>query len=341
MKRVLVVTNMYPTEQNPMKGIFVQRISEGLHAEPKLDVTLIRPRFSSRLISYIYLYLETLWQLLWLRPDSIYCHFVSHTGALAWLAKTCFKVKSVVHCHGSDILQPLRKQGWMHFLNTRYLHKADVVIVPSAFFKRMIVKEFSGSDEGKIVVSPSGGVHIPALENKAESSRCEIGFVANQVTMKGKQVLLSALADFDEKVVLHVAGAGDTSQYDTLNNPNIHIKKHGILEKEQLQTLYSQLDILVFPTLYEESLGLTPIEAMAYGVPVISSNIGVSDEYIKHGENGYVFTKGNAEELQQLLSQFIGLNTTQKQHMRSAAYTMAHKYCAKHTAQELNKIFVE
>ena len=341
MKNVLVVTNMYPSKINPMKGIFVQRICEGLRAEPNLHFTLVSPRFSAKLLSYIFLYLDTLWQLLWHRPDTIYCHFVSHTGALAWFAKTCLNLRAVVHCHGSDILSPLRAKGLMHRLNKRYLQFADVIVVPSAFFKRTLTEEFVGITAEKIVVSPSGGVHVPEQVKRAETEICQIGFVAHQVEMKGKLVLLSALAQCEENIVLHLAGAGDTSEYDTLNNPNVQIQKHGILGKLELQSLYSQLDVLVFPTLYEESLGLTPIEAMAYGVPVISSKIGVSDEYIIHGENGYVFTKGSAEELQQLLSKFMQLDISDKQKMQHAAHIMARKYCAELTAKELNKIFVE
>lgn len=49
----------------------------------------------------------------------------------------------------------------------------------------------------------------------------------------------------------------------------------------ELNELFNQADIMIFPTILYESLGLSRIGAMACGCPVIGSNIGCLPEYIK------------------------------------------------------------
>ena len=51
----------------------------------------------------------------------------------------------------------------------------------------------------------------------------------------------------------------------------------------------------------EESLGLTPIEAMAFGVPVVASKIGAVTEYIEHEKNGFLIEPGSVDDLTKTL----------------------------------------
>lgn len=52
------------------------------------------------------------------------------------------------------------------------------------------------------------------------------------------------------------------------------------------------MDLFVFPTQLEESLGLVGLEAMACGVPVIGSCIGGLTDYIEEGTNGFFSSRG-------------------------------------------------
>jgi len=65
---------------------------------------------------------------------------------------------------------------------------------------------------------------------------------------------------------------------------------------EKMRDLYISQDILVLPS-YNEAIGMVVPEAMACGIPTITSDTVGSNTYVKDGETGLVFKTGDAEDL--------------------------------------------
>jgi N-acetyl-alpha-D-glucosaminyl L-malate synthase BshA len=63
-------------------------------------------------------------------------------------------------------------------------------------------------------------------------------------------------------------------------------------EQDQLEPLFFCADLFLLPS-EQESFGLTALEAMNCGVPVIGSAVGGMPEVITHGETGYLFPVGD------------------------------------------------
>jgi glycosyltransferase involved in cell wall biosynthesis len=70
----------------------------------------------------------------------------------------------------------------------------------------------------------------------------------------------------------------------------------GKVNDEKLMSEYSNASIYISPA-FEESEGITILEAMAAGTPVIATRSGGSESIIKDGVNGLLVERGNAEEL--------------------------------------------
>lgn len=66
----------------------------------------------------------------------------------------------------------------------------------------------------------------------------------------------------------------------------------GYLRGEELYSAYASADIFVFPSAME-TFGLVLIEAMASGLPVVTSRVGGVDDMVQPGVNGYVFQVGD------------------------------------------------
>jgi spore coat protein SA len=65
----------------------------------------------------------------------------------------------------------------------------------------------------------------------------------------------------------------------------------------ELPALYRNNDIFLFTSTWREPFGLTHLEAMASGTPVVSTRDGGHGEFLRHMENSLVFEKENAAEL--------------------------------------------
>ena len=73
------------------------------------------------------------------------------------------------------------------------------------------------------------------------------------------------------------------------------------IPQERLPLLYSSSDICVVPSTWREPFGITAIEAMASGKPVIASRIGGLEGIIENGKDGYLVDAGNAQALMEKL----------------------------------------
>ena len=71
----------------------------------------------------------------------------------------------------------------------------------------------------------------------------------------------------------------------------------GWLSQEELPRYLRAADMLVMPTIAQEGLGRTTVEAMAVGRPVIASRIGGLPYTVSDGATGLLFEPGNAQDL--------------------------------------------
>ncbi len=68
----------------------------------------------------------------------------------------------------------------------------------------------------------------------------------------------------------------------------------GAVPRERLPQLYREHDILLFPSLIDEGLGMSILEAMASGLVVLGTASGGSGETLIHERTGLVFAKEDA-----------------------------------------------
>jgi len=72
---------------------------------------------------------------------------------------------------------------------------------------------------------------------------------------------------------------------------------HGALEREDKLRFFQNIDVLSIPTTYAEAKGLSVIEAMASGVPVVQPNWGSFPEMVERAGGGLLYEPNDATSL--------------------------------------------
>ena len=123
---------------------------------------------------------------------------------------------------------------------------------------------------------------------------------------KGALTALCALATVKELFTgeLHIYGKGDAYYTEKLHT---YVKEHQLpvsfhhATQDEMPKVYPRHDALLFTSEWEEPFALTPLEAMASGLPVIGTTTGGSAELFRHGKNALTYQAGDATELAQRL----------------------------------------
>lgn len=178
---------------------------------------------------------------------------------------------------------------------------ADWILTNSSFTTRSLVD--AGVPAGKILTVPLGGpAPIASAARVPTTSRgVRFAYVGPLSVRKGAHLLLRAWRevhrDGDE---LHCYGQcllPPTVVREALAAPGGRaIILHGSIPASELPAAYQQASMLVFPTLCD-GFGMVVSEAMANGLPVITtSNAGAADLVID-GVNGRVVSPGDVQAL--------------------------------------------
>jgi glycosyltransferase involved in cell wall biosynthesis len=88
--------------------------------------------------------------------------------------------------------------------------------------------------------------------------------------------------------------------------------------REKLYELFDRAHVMVFPTL-AEGLALTPLQAMARGLPVITTPNSGCDAFIRNGENGWLVPACDAEALAVVMESVLARRAETESIGRAAA----------------------
>ncbi|MFH0905541.1 MAG: glycosyltransferase family 1 protein [bacterium] len=109
----------------------------------------------------------------------------------------------------------------------------------------------------------------------------------------------------------------------------------GYIADNDLPHFYNEAEAFVFPSLYE-GFGIPPLEAMAAGTPVISSNASVMPEVL--GDAAQYFDPTNIEDMAYAMSK-VASNFTLKQQLRERGFSQVKKYSFAKMARETLRVY--
>ncbi|MDP8235397.1 MAG: glycosyltransferase family 4 protein [Candidatus Erginobacter occultus] len=185
------------------------------------------------------------------------------------------------------------------------MKEAEVVIAISAMVKGDLLR-YCRLRENKVRIVRNGvdlnRFHPRNRENSREQTRRNLGlaaadvmviFLAHNFRLKGLQTLIGAMAEMDKSRPGHpfkvvVLGAGKEKQFAALARKlRVADKFLFIGCEEDTPRFYAAADISVHPSYYDPS-ALVVLEAMASGLPVITTAYCGTSEIIQEGQEGYI-----------------------------------------------------
>jgi len=360
--KILLLTNMYPSEQAPNYGVFVQRtemiLKEAGHETILVELTK-KYSFLHKLMGYFYYVLRFFIKTQFSKPDVIYVHYASQNAKLILLMKKWKPlIPIILNTHGTDILPQSKAQEKYQPDVQKMMNEINHVIVPSGFYQQVIKEKYNF--QGPITIFPSGGVNTDFFKadmkigkdfkdkHAIQSEKIVISYISRIDAYKGWDTLLESASllknerpDIYSRVHFIVAGSGSQDQ-----ELDAMIIKLGLSESLTRQTMLTQSemkkafnasDIFCFPSV-QESLGLVGLEAMATGLPLLASDIPGTKDYV-NDQNSLVFEPNNASELANAITTFVHLNDAEKEVLSQNARNTSLNFDSKIVSGKLLAVF--
>jgi glycosyltransferase involved in cell wall biosynthesis len=291
---------------------------------------------------------------LWLRkkrPDLVHVHMTNPMAELSYLLSG-LKCKVIATYH-----MDVTRQRYLNTLYTpfqqRFLRRCLLVTASSENFARTSPVLSQWLD--KVRVLPFGlaadalreSDHSRALTSQLFS---EIGgpvvlFVGRLIHYKGLEVLVRAMRNVPATCL--IAGEGYLApslrtQIASLGLSD-RVRLVGRIPDEELVAYYDRADVFVLPSVNRtEAYGLTQIEAMSRGTPVVCCEVGTGTSFVnKDGVSGLVVPPNDDRALATALTRILSDSSLRSKFSRGAKERSLALFTEERMVAELKKLYEE
>jgi len=188
---------------------------------------------------------------------------------------------------------------WSAYQNTQFEiseGKANyrAIIVMSAYMHREAMQ--LGYQESQLVLNPYFTERVDAVEicNQAKASEKRLLFVGRLSRTKGVHYFIRAALDLlkdNHQLRVDIIGSGQDEDYFKSLVPvemQAYFTFHGWKSRSEVSHLMSKAYLLAFPSIYPEAFGISGIEAMMRGKPVVGFDVGGVASWLRDGVTGFL-----------------------------------------------------
>ena len=246
-------------------------------------------------------------------PPIVHIHFASRGSTLRKLLLANMVVRArrplILHAHGAGFDQfhrglpaPVRN------LVNRILQQATVLIALSSQWRDFYVQECEVSPSQVVVLA--NPVRVPArVPDRAGRAPVQFLHLGRLGTRKGGYDLVNAFAALPEsmraRARLVLAGDGDVEGMRKLAAPlGDRVRVCAWIDAQERDRLLAESDVFVLPS-YAEGVPMALLEAMAAGLPSITTPVGGIPDVFTHGAEGMLVAPGDGAQLRAAMSTFI------------------------------------
>lgn len=205
-----------------------------------------------------------------------------------------------------NILALVRRPEFM----MKRLNQVNFVLVPTHLMGKLLVNH--GLNKAQVHLQHFG-IDIQ-LDNSTEkrvkgsNRKLVLGFIGALFEHKGAHLLIQAISSLPRDVAVDLNIYGNLKQcpeygelLKKLSADDDRIKFCDTFPNNIIGAIFSELDVLVVPSIWYENTPLVIYSAQAFGCPVIATNLGGMSEVIHDGVNGLLFEQGNVKSLSEVI----------------------------------------
>jgi glycosyltransferase involved in cell wall biosynthesis len=171
------------------------------------------------------------------------------------------------------------------------------ILTPSRYLRDSLV--VNGFDGSRITVQANGtSPPGPSFVRRARAAHdatapLHVAFLGGAGNReKGLGSLLEAACALPEGVEVHCHAVSEEELAPWAGRGGARVVRHAAFAPEALDDVLGAADVVVLPSLMRESFSLVAREALARGIPVVTSDCGGPEEVVRDGENGLVVPAG-------------------------------------------------
>jgi glycosyltransferase involved in cell wall biosynthesis len=191
-----------------------------------------------------------------------------------------------------------------------------IFVAPSKAIQSVLIKNGIHSESVKVIPHGIKPLSTIPLTPMGQTRPLRLGYVGRIAYVKGLHVLFDAIHTLaDASYELHVFGEAATKAEKRYEQKLKKISRglpvfwHGKIAYENLQQAYERFEVMILPSICLEVFGLTVLEALSAGRPVIATRCGGPEDIIEDGVNGLLVPPNDSNALKNAIYNLISDRT--------------------------------
>ncbi|MBI3587961.1 glycosyltransferase [Candidatus Micrarchaeota archaeon] len=295
--------------------------------------------------------------------DLVHSHGVASMGfAAVRTAKTLnLPLVGTFHTLLPKGMETVTKNKWGQRTGEKLLWKAiqyfyqpfDVVTAPSNVISQMLIEHLE-CERGKVMAVPNG-IDLQRFNQRLDPkwARKPLGLrkgeklvlVAGRMGFeKNVPVVVKAFSQVlkagNAKLVISGEGPAKARVLEFVRKSGLQdrVEMLGFLPEQELPLYYAAADVFVTASTFETQ-GLTVLESMACGTPVVGARAMAIPESIDDGKNGFLFEPSDDGECAEKILKILSMNDSKRRRMREEARAKAEQFSIPKTTDKLLKAY--
>ena len=233
------------------------------------------------------------------RPDIIHGHFVFYGGITGGIIKNILKIPLVLNLHSVYFFEEDASRYRKKIVGS-VLEQSDKVITVSRFLAEKILKNFGKSDI-EIVPNTINTDFFDCRRMKGPDTPFTYTGIGRLNKLKNFDKLILAFSKMPDKkdIRLNIVGSGEEQESLKTLTRNLKMEEHihflGRVRREKIREVYEKTHAVVSASSLE-TFGMTLIEALSCGIPVLATRCGGPEEIVNE-KNGILVEKDDVGQI--------------------------------------------